>query len=87
MRLFALCVLALSLSGAAVRVLPKKSVVGTATPDEVVFVSSNRWDDMGAASFGFRPVWVNRAQMPDEYPHHQPAHIVPNLSALPDLPL
>jgi 2-haloacid dehalogenase len=29
-------------------------------PDEVAFVSSNRWDIMGAASFGFRAVWVNQ---------------------------
>src|ERR1700722_12070806 len=36
-------------------------------PAEVVFVSSNRWDIMGAAAFGFRTLWVNRAQMPDEY--------------------
>jgi 2-haloacid dehalogenase len=33
----------------------------------VVFVSSNRWDVMGAAAFGFRTVWVNRAKMPEEY--------------------
>jgi len=54
-------------------------------PDEVVFVSSNRWDIMGAASFGFRTVWVNRAQMPQEYPHQPPIHTVPDLSALPSL--
>jgi 2-haloacid dehalogenase len=36
-------------------------------PDQVVFVSSNRWDIMGAASFGFRPLWLNRASLPDEY--------------------
>ena len=34
---------------------------------EVVFVSSNRWDVMGAAAFGFRPAWINRAGLPDEY--------------------
>jgi 2-haloacid dehalogenase len=56
-------------------------------PDEVVFVSSNRWDIMGAASFGFRPVWVNRSQMPDEYPHQRPVHTIPDLSALPSLQL
>jgi 2-haloacid dehalogenase len=55
------------------------------SPGDVVFVSSNRWDIMGAASFGFRPVWVNRAQMPDEYLHQPPAHTVPNLAALPSL--
>jgi 2-haloacid dehalogenase len=36
-------------------------------PGEVVFVSSNRWDVMGAASFGFRTAWVNRANMAEEY--------------------
>jgi 2-haloacid dehalogenase len=55
------------------------------SPGDVAFVSSNRWDVMGAASFGFRPAWVNRSQLPDEYPHQPPAHIVPNLSALPSL--
>ena len=30
-------------------------------PAEVVFVSSNRWDAMGATAFGFRTVWINRA--------------------------
>jgi 2-haloacid dehalogenase len=54
-------------------------------PDEVAFVSSNRWDIMGAASFGFRTVWVNRAPMPQEYPHQPPVHTVSNLSALPSL--
>ena len=52
-------------------------------PGEVVFVSSNRWDIMGAASFGFRAVWVNRAQMPQEYSRQPPIHTVPDLSALP----
>ncbi len=36
-------------------------------PGEVVFVSSNRWDVMGAAAFGFRTAWVNRTKMPEEY--------------------
>jgi len=36
-------------------------------PNDVVFVSSNRWDVMGGAHFGFRAVWVNRAKAPDEY--------------------
>jgi 2-haloacid dehalogenase len=51
-------------------------------PDEVVFVSSNRWDVMGAAAFGFRPVWVNRARMPEEYADHPPIRVVPDLSTL-----
>jgi 2-haloacid dehalogenase len=36
-------------------------------PADVVFVSSNRWDVMGAASFGFRTAWINRADAPEEY--------------------
>ena len=49
---------------------------------EVAFVSSNRWDVMGATAFGFRCVWVNRANMPDEYPEFAPAKVVRELSAL-----
>ncbi len=55
------------------------------TPDEVVFVSSNRWDVMGAAAFGFRPVWINRAQMPEEYADHPPIRVAPDLSTLASL--
>jgi 2-haloacid dehalogenase len=36
-------------------------------PSDIVFVSSNRWDVMGASGFGFRTAWINRAKMPDEY--------------------
>ena len=52
---------------------------------DVVFVSSNRWDVMGAAQFGFRPVWVNRATLPDEYPEQAPIAVVPDLATLPTL--
>jgi 2-haloacid dehalogenase len=55
--------------------------------ESVVFVSSNRWDVMGAAAFGFRPVWINRARGPDEYPEHAPVRVVADLSALPSLAL
>ena len=34
---------------------------------DIVFVSSNRWDVMGADVFGFQTVWINRARLPDEY--------------------
>jgi 2-haloacid dehalogenase len=53
----------------------------------VVFVSSNRWDVMGAAAFGFRPVWINRARSPDEYAEHPPVRTVADLSSLPSLAL
>ena len=45
-------------------------------PADVVFVSSNRWDVMGASAFGFRCVWVNRANQPDEYPEFPPVKVV-----------
>jgi 2-haloacid dehalogenase len=51
-------------------------------PGEVVFVSSNRWDVAGAAAFGFRPVWVNRTGLPDEYPGLEPVAVIPDLAAL-----
>ena len=57
------------------------------TPAEIAFVSSNRWDVMGAAAFGFTCVWVNRANLPDEYPEFAPAKVVRDLSALPALAL
>ncbi len=54
---------------------------------EVVFVSSNRWDIMGAAAAGFRPVWINRARLPDEYSEHPPAAVLADLASLPSLAL
>ena len=57
------------------------------TPQDAVFVSSNRWDVMGAAAFGFRPIWINRAKMPDEYMDRPPLRTVSNLSALSSLEL
>jgi 2-haloacid dehalogenase len=56
------------------------------TPDEVFFVSSNRWDIMGAASFGFRPLWINRNRLPDEYGDFAPLRQIPNLAALASRP-
>jgi 2-haloacid dehalogenase len=51
-------------------------------PADVVFVSSNRWDVMGAASFGFRAAWINRANLPDEYADRPPAVVLRDLTAL-----
>jgi 2-haloacid dehalogenase len=50
-------------------------------PSDVVFVSSNRWDVMGAAAFGFRTAWVNRAKMPEEY-GSAPAAVLADLGGL-----
>jgi 2-haloacid dehalogenase len=51
-------------------------------PANVTFVSSNRWDVMGATAFGFRSVWVNRAGAPDEYAGTAPAAVMKELSGL-----
>ena len=62
------------LSVDAIRIYkPRPEVYGLVTerfklaPRDIVFVSSNRWDVMGAQAFGFRTAWVNRARMPEEY--------------------
>ena len=57
---------------------------GAAEGRAVVFVSSNRWDVAGAAAFGFAPVWVNRGQLPDEYPGLDPVAVAADLQALAD---
>jgi 2-haloacid dehalogenase len=36
-------------------------------PERIVFVSANAWDAFGAARFGFRTFWLNRAGLPMEY--------------------
>jgi 2-haloacid dehalogenase len=70
------------------RYKPRPEVYGLATealglrPDEIAFVSSNRWDVMGAVSFGFQAHWVNRAGAPDEYPDFPPQRRIGNLEAL-----
>ena len=51
-------------------------------PSQVSFQSSNRWDVAGAAKFGFRTVWINRAQAPDEYRDLRPAAVLDGLAGL-----
>lgn len=36
-------------------------------PERIAFVSGNAWDAFGAARFGFRVHWLNRARQPEEY--------------------
>src|SRR5260370_522856 len=52
-------------------------------PDKVCFLSSNCWDAHGAAHFGFRTVWVNRAGAPDD---KLPGKIVSQVKDLSHLP-
>jgi 2-haloacid dehalogenase len=54
-------------------------------PEQVTFVSSNRWDVMGAASFGFRPLWINRSRLPNEYEDFAPLRQISDLAALASL--
>lgn len=51
-------------------------------PGAVSFQSSNRWDVAGATKFGFRTVWINRANQPDEYKDFEPNLILPSLDGL-----
>jgi 2-haloacid dehalogenase len=66
---------------------PRPEVYALATerfklaPADIVFVSSNRWDVMGAAGFGFRTAWINRANMPEEY-GPAPAAVLADLNGL-----
>ena len=51
-------------------------------PRDVSFQSSNRWDVAGAAHFGFRAIWINRAGLPDEYSDMAPQRILSSLAPL-----
>ncbi len=57
---------------------------GTA-PEEVLFVSSNGWDAACAAGYGFRTVWVNRAGEPMDRLPWTPAHVLNDLTTIPEL--
>jgi 2-haloacid dehalogenase len=70
------------------RYKPRPEVYALATdalglpPSAITFVSSNRWDVMGAVSFGFQAYWVNRAGVPDEYQDFPPLRRIDDLTAL-----
>ncbi|WP_153769855.1 haloacid dehalogenase type II [Labrenzia sp. CE80] len=51
-------------------------------PDAVSFQSSNRWDVAGATAFGFRTVWMNRTNQPDEYTDLAPSAVLSDLTGL-----
>ena len=54
-------------------------------PAEVLFVSSNGWDAAGAARYGFRTAWVNRAGLPPDRLMAEPTHVLPDLTTIPEL--
>lgn len=54
-------------------------------PGEALFVSANGWDACAGAAYGFRAAWVNRRGDPVDRLAGRPAHVVADLSAIPDL--
>lgn len=46
---------------------------------QIVFVSSNAWDALGATWFGYRTLWVNRQNLPFEELGTPPTRIASNL--------
>ncbi|MBP6764901.1 MAG: haloacid dehalogenase type II [Rubrivivax sp.] len=55
-----------------------------APPGQIVFVSSNSWDALGAAWFGYTTLWVNRAGLPFEELGTQPTRTASSLGAVLD---
>jgi 2-haloacid dehalogenase len=53
--------------------------------DRIGFVSANGWDAAGASAFGFRTVWVNRANAPLERLPAKPLAQIRQLAELSDL--
>jgi 2-haloacid dehalogenase len=51
-------------------------------PADILFVSSNRWDVMGALTFGFRAAWINRGGAPEEYGERPPTYVFTDLRRL-----
>ena len=47
------------------------------------FVSSNRWDAIGAKAFGFRAFWINRTGAPVDRHGPPPDRIITTLADLP----
>ena len=50
--------------------------------NEVLFISSNGWDIAGAASFGFKTVWINRSDLPEDKLLFKPDSVQKDLSEL-----
>jgi 2-haloacid dehalogenase len=51
----------------------------------ICFLSANGWDAAGAAQFGFRAIWINRAAEPRERLPAGPELELPDLSQLPHI--
>lgn len=53
--------------------------------ENLLFVSSNAWDVMGASWFGFQTCWINRQGLPFERLGPRPHHVCADLSGIVDL--
>jgi 2-haloacid dehalogenase len=49
---------------------------------DIAFVSANAWDAGGAAAFGFRTFWIDRAGLPAEYDVRRHATVVASLGEI-----
>jgi 2-haloacid dehalogenase len=52
------------------------------SPAQVLFVSSNAWDALGATWFGFTTVWINRSGLPGETIGPPPTHVGTGLESV-----
>jgi 2-haloacid dehalogenase len=52
---------------------------------EVLFVSSNAWDALGATWYGFKTLWINRQNLPTEAIGQQPDYIGSDLTTVVDV--
>ena len=53
-----------------------------AKPENILFVSSNAWDALGATWFGFTTLWVNRQGLPYEAIGPSPSYTSPDLTGV-----
>ena len=53
--------------------------------DQVLFVSSNGWDAAAATGYGFDTAWVNRGGEPMDRLPWTPAHVLKDLTGIPQL--
>lgn len=54
-------------------------------PESILYVSANGWDAAGAAGFGYRSVWLNRLNEPQDRLPGQLAHVIHDLTVVPGL--
>jgi 2-haloacid dehalogenase len=57
----------------------------SASKEEVLFVSSNAWDALGATWCGFKTLWINRQNLPTEAIGQKPDYIGSDLTMVVDV--